>query len=142
VTIAAPKQHQLRFRPSFAGFAAARRELRTLLDHRPIDADSSHDIQLVFDEIAINIVRHGCARRDVLVQIAFAPDEAVLTFEDDGKPFDPRLHPEPPPPRSLHETPTGGRGVLLVRTLASRMDYELTAQRHNLLTLAVPVRSI
>lgn len=133
-------EHCLRFSPTWAGFKDASRSLSAWLDAVPITVDSRHDIQLVFDEIAINIMRHGGARTEVDVRVAFEDGHVILAFEDDGRPFDPRLHPDPPHPTSIDETPTGGRGIMLVRHLSSRMDYQLTAAKRNLLTLAVPVR--
>jgi serine/threonine-protein kinase RsbW len=114
--------------------------LAALLDARPITDDSRHDLQLVFDEVVINIMRYGGARSDVNVRIAFGDGEVILAFEDDGRPFDPCVHPEPPQPTCLDETPTGGRGIMLVRQLSSRMEYQRTSAKRNLLTVAVPVR--
>jgi len=130
----------LRFPPTRAGFGAAHRAFAALLDAWPITVDSRHDVQLVFDEVASNIMRYGGARSDVNVRIGFRDGEVILAFEDDGKPFDPCAHPEPPCPTSLDETPTGGRGIMLVRRLSSRMEYQLTSANRNLLTVAVPVR--
>jgi len=133
-------QHCLRFPPTRAGFDAANQELAALLDARPITDDSRHDIQLIFDEVVINIMRYGGAHSDVNVRIAFGDGEVTLAFEDDGSPFDPCVHPEPPHPTCLEEAPTGGRGIMLVRRLSSRMEYRLTPAKRNLLTVSVPLR--
>ncbi len=130
----------MRFPPTRDGFKVASRTLIELLHARPLAVDARYDIQLVFDEIAINIVHHGRPRSDVDVRITFHETHVILMFEDDGHPFDPRQHPEPPPPTSPHDASFGGRGIMLVRRLSSHIEYEVTPQSRNLLTLAVPVR--
>lgn len=133
------EQHRLRFPPTREGFRRASRTLIALLHERALAVDARDDIQLVFDEIAINIVHHGRPRSDVDVWITFHEAHVILTFEDDGHPFDPRQHPEPPGPTSVDDASFGGRGLLLVRRLSTHIEYEFTPQSRNLLTLAVPV---
>ena len=54
-----------------------------------MNADPRFKVELAFEEVAANIVRHGHPTEDVEVAIRFDDDEIVLTFEDDGAPFDP-----------------------------------------------------
>ena len=135
-----PGQRVLRFPPTLAGFQAAGRALTSILESRDLDGGARHNVQLVFEEIATNIVRHGSASGDVEVGITLDDHEVVLTFEDDGKPFDPRTQPEPPAPSSLDDARIGGLGLVLVRKFSTRIDYERTPQSLNRLTVAIPVR--
>lgn len=90
--------------------------------HR-FDRSLTHALVLVTGEAFTNIVRH--AHRDVpqaQVEICLQvfTDAIVLTFQDEGAPFDLATVPELAP----GELRIGGRGVYLMRTL---MD-ELTCQ--------------
>jgi anti-sigma regulatory factor (Ser/Thr protein kinase) len=131
-------QDVLRFRGTIAGLEQAANELRGLLDARPLAAAPRYNVELVFDEIAGNIVRHGRPGSDVALTVSFYDHEIVLTFDDDGGPFNPSEWPKPVLPTSIGEAPVGGLGLLLVTQLSTRMIYERTPQERNHLTLAIP----
>ncbi len=133
-------QHVLRFPGTSAGFEAAACELRDLLDTRRLDGEPRHNVELAFEEIATNIIRHASSSEDIEVTIDFARDEIVLTFEDNGVPFDPRERPDPAVPASLDEAGFGGLGLMMVRKLSTRLTYARTPQCRNNLTVAISVR--
>jgi len=66
--------HVLRFAPTADGFADAATRLRAILDARQIHGRHRHDIEIVFDEVATNIVNHGRPS---------GPVEASIRFEDE-----------------------------------------------------------
>jgi anti-sigma regulatory factor (Ser/Thr protein kinase) len=134
------REYAIRFRGTLAGFAKATAELHQLLDQQALADAARFNVQLAFEEIGVNIVRHGRPTADVELRVAFAPQEVVLTFEDDGIPFDPIQRADPVLPSSLDEAQVGGLGVMLTKQLASRMHYERTAEAHNRLTLAIDAR--
>lgn len=72
------------------------------------------------------------------VSLEAAGDTLVLTFEDNGVPFDPRNRPDPPPQKSLDEARIGGYGLMLVRRAATSIDYLRTADGHNRLIVRLP----
>jgi anti-sigma regulatory factor (Ser/Thr protein kinase) len=131
-----PHTEQLRFPGTIAGLAEATEALRGFLDSCTLNAARRYRLELAFDEVAGNIVRHGETVNRVDVQIAIDAQEASMTFVDDGIPFDPRQH--PPRALSVMSGEAGGLGLPLVRTFASRIDYERT-DSHNRLTLAIPL---
>jgi anti-sigma regulatory factor (Ser/Thr protein kinase) len=133
-------RHVLRFSGTFAGFEEAANALQRLLEGTQLRASTRFNVELAFEEIGSNIVRHGSPTGDVQVAIAFDDDEVVLTFEDDGAPFDPGSHPAPLKPSSLDDAPIGGLGVMLVKRFSTRMEYERTAHDRNRLTLAIAAR--
>jgi anti-sigma regulatory factor (Ser/Thr protein kinase) len=119
---------ELRVGGTGADFEGARLALSRFLEAAGIDARAASACELVFEEIVVNVLRHGGdapapsgARVDVRVQTR--PGELRLDFVDAGPPFDPTSHPEPPRPASIEEAPIGGLGILLVRRTASRFDY-------------------
>ena len=126
---------QLQFPGTIAGLAEATEALRGFLDSCTLNAARRYRLELTFDEIAGNIVRHGGTVKQVDVQIAIDAQEASMTFVDDGIPFDPCRHPHRT--LSVMSGEVGGLGLPLVRTFASRIDYERT-DGHNRLTLAIP----
>ena len=134
------QQHVLQFPGTSAGFEDAADELRTLLDVRRLAGTPRHNVELAFEEIATNIVRHGSASDDIEVTIAFGDDEIVLTFDDNGAPFDPRDNPDSAVPGSLDDAPLGGLGLVLVRKISTRLAYARTPERRNNLTVAIAAR--
>jgi serine/threonine-protein kinase RsbW len=121
-----------------SGFEGAAATLRGLLDIRRLDGALRYKVELAFEEIVTNIIRHGSPTENVEVAVAFDEREIVLTFADDGVPFDPCEQPVPTPPGSLDDAVVGGLGLVLVSKIAARMTYARTPQRRNHLTLAIP----
>jgi len=132
--------HLLRFPATLSGLAEAARALCTLLDDGGRTGPGRYNVELAFEEIAVNIVNHGAATGEITAAVVLDQAETVLTFEDDGVPFDPRDQPDPRLPTSIHEATVGGLGIMLVRNLSSRMSYERTAEGRNRLTIAIPVQ--
>jgi len=129
--------HVLRFPGTLAAFRDAFSQLNALLDRAQIRGEARFNVELVFDEIAANIIRHASPTGEIEVRVRLG-GEVVMTFEDDGVPFDPSARPDPPEPRSLEDAAPGGRGLLLVRTYCTRLDYCRTPEGRNRLTVVLP----
>jgi anti-anti-sigma factor len=68
--VGATSGHQLlRFPGTMAGFERAAADLRSLLDDHALDGQYRHNIELAFEEIAVNIVRHGSTTEDVRASV-------------------------------------------------------------------------
>lgn len=130
--------HVLRFAGTTAGLAEAVTALRAILDARALHPRHRHDVELVFEEVASNIVNYGSPSSAVEATLHFG-DETVLTFEDDGIPFDPRRQPPPPAASQPSDLRIGGLGLVIVRDLCARVDYARTPDGRNRLTLAIAV---
>jgi anti-sigma regulatory factor (Ser/Thr protein kinase) len=133
-----PAALEIRFPATLEGFEQAFAALRRALDLEQLDAGPRYNVELVFEEIVANIVRHGAGgghRPDVRVTLGLGTDTISLTFEDDGVPFDPCRRPNPPPRSPDH---TGGFGLMLVHRAASALSYQRTAECHNRLTATLP----
>ena len=133
-------EHRMRFPPTLAALADAAEDLRGWLAAEQVNGRSRYNVELAFEEVVANIVRHGAPTDDVEVAIRFDADEIVMTFEDDGIPFDPRGTSDPVMPASIEEAEVGGLGLVLLRTILSRIAYQRTPQQRNLLTLAIQAR--
>ena len=124
-----------------AGFELGAGELRTMLDAWGVTGGPRYNAELVFEEVVLNTIRHGYqdqgTGRAIDVSIAGRPDAIVMTFDDDAPAFDPRERRHPVLPKSLDEAREGGLGLMLVRKLASDIQYERTSDRHNRLTVTI-----
>jgi serine/threonine-protein kinase RsbW len=130
--------HILRFAGTTDGLDDAVRRLRDILDARSLHPKHRHDIELVFEEMASNIVNYGRPSNAVEAMVRFG-DDTVLRFEDDGIAFDPRAQPPPAAAPTRADLQIGGLGIVIVRDICSRFDYVRTPDGHNRLTLAIPV---
>ncbi|HYC10811.1 MAG TPA: ATP-binding protein [Steroidobacteraceae bacterium] len=131
---------EIRFPGTHHGFAQGFTRLLGALDAAGLEGASRYNAELVFEEIVDNIVSHGAvdgSELEVRVTLEVRPDSIILTFDDNGVPFDPRGIPDPEPPKSLEQARIGGFGVMLVRRAAHSLDYLRTAGGRNLLTVQV-----
>ena len=99
-----------------------------------LDRPMRHALVLATGEAVTNIIRH--AHRDLpgtelTIDLQVAADEVVLTFHDQGDPFDIASVPQLPP----GEIRIGGRGVFLLRALMDDVSCRCRGQRGNTLRL-------
>lgn len=136
----------LSLRDSMASLAAAQQRLQLWLQGSPVSAADRHRVELVFEELASNVIRHGYAgsgagEHRIAAQLRLWPGEAELSLEDHGRPFDPRGGAGRPLSGTLDEVKIGGLGLLLVQQLCSRMDYRRTADGRNQLMVALSLEA-
>jgi anti-sigma regulatory factor (Ser/Thr protein kinase) len=137
--------HVLSFPGTRAGFVRAFADLRRALDTRNLEPRARYNCELVFEEVVTNIIKHGYNddrehRIDVCVD--FPDTSIVLRFDDDAAPFDPLQHaPASEPSTSIRDTPIGGRGLVLLRWAAERLQYERTPDQRNRLTVTIAARA-
>lgn len=94
-------------------------------------------IQLAADEAASNIIEHAYAgRADAQFELScdFQKDRLIITFYDQGKPFDVSKVKKPDLKADLSERKIGGLGIFLMRKLMDEVHYK-TAGSENVLTL-------
>jgi anti-sigma regulatory factor (Ser/Thr protein kinase) len=128
------------FPGTLRGFEQGFASLRGALDGGCADPAARYDAEIIFEEIIANIVRHGAPRGGELrieVAVEFGEDRIVMTFEDDGIPFDPRTHADSVPPASLAEASGRGLGLILVHRAAGTIQYLRTPAQRNRLTMTV-----
>ncbi len=132
---------RLSFPATMTGFEQAFGSLQSELDRDELHPGARYNVELVFEEIVANIVRHGStgvAEIGVAVSLQVEADAVVMTFDDDGRPFDPSATVDPALPRRLEDAPVGGLGLMLVRRAASGLRYERTPGDRNHLTVTLP----
>lgn len=99
-----------------------------------LDRPLRHALVLATGEAVTNIVRHAhrdLSRAELTMQLQVTAEEVVLTFLDEGEPFDIALVPQLPP----GELRIGGRGVYLLRTLMDDVTCQPRGERGNVLRL-------
>jgi len=137
---ASTRRFELTFPATRAGFARGFDELRRRLDGLSLEPRPRFAAELVFEEVVANVLRHGArpgVESQVTLNVELEGDELRLTFVDDGAPFDPRGRTDPAPPRDLEHAETGGRGLMLVRSVSSGIDYQRTEDGQNRLVVRV-----
>ncbi|MFH1116025.1 MAG: ATP-binding protein [Pseudomonadota bacterium] len=110
-----------------------------LLEPRGFPDRAVYVVNLVLEEILTNIMKYGFDDRgvhDVEVRLGLDSEEILIEFEDNGREFDPLTSAPPPLDASLPDTEPGGRGIHLVRTMASSVKYRRERNK-NILTVAV-----
>lgn len=130
----------LKFPATFAAYARASSALRRALAERGVADKPRYNAELVFKELVSNIIRHGCSSHvqcAIEVSLGFHDDAVVLSFNDNGQPFDPRDYEPPATLKSLEAAGRGGLGLLLVRNAASHIAYERTRQNKNRITVRI-----
>jgi anti-sigma regulatory factor (Ser/Thr protein kinase) len=139
----AARRVHLSFPATMAGFEQAFGALQRELDRDELNPGTRYSIELVFEEIVANIVRHGSGGGgvsgvEVAVDVDVGGAAVVMTFDDGGVPFNPVGRPDPKRATSIEETPIGGLGLMMVRKAASEMRYERTPQQRNRLVVTLP----
>jgi serine/threonine-protein kinase RsbW len=94
-----------------------------------LPAATVYAIQLCFEEAVSNIVRHGQivptdGHAHVRLGVERRSGAVIVTIEDHGIPFDPRMAAVPAKPSRLEDMAIGGQGIHLMRKFAQHMDYE------------------
>ena len=97
-----------------------------------------NQIYIVVDEVFANIANYAFENEEGSVTVRFEiesePQAVVLTFLDDGVPFDPLEAEEPDISLKAKERKIGGLGILMMRRLMDEVSYEYSDGK-NVLTL-------
>ena len=110
-----------------------------------LDARVINRLEVVFEELVSNVVRHGGgdAEVSITVQAECRDGEILLLIEDNGPAFDPFDQPEPSPYVDLATAEPGGLGIPLVKRLTRFAEYERVdnaTKGANRIRLAIPAR--
>lgn len=80
-------------------------------------------IEVIFEELVGNLVRHG-AVDSITIGVLARPDEIELIFEDGGPEFNPLELTTPSRFTTLEDAEIGGLGIPLVRRLSRSVRYQ------------------
>lgn len=104
----------------------------------PVDDDTFHGLLLIVSELVTNAVKHAAVLSpEVAVEVAVGPDWIRVAVEDN--------HPYRPKALEADHGRTGGRGLLLVKTVTAeaggQCDIAQTATGGKVIWAALPLRS-
>lgn len=119
---------------SLAAIRAFVRERATRLGLPPEEIGG---LLLAVDEAVTNVIQHGYREREGSVEVEIGRDaqNMVIRLRDGAPPFDPMVIPPPDLAAPLEDRPIGGLGVHLIRQNVDAVQYRVTAQGGNELTL-------
>ena len=94
------------------------------LERNACPSELLNNIVLAVEEVFVNIVNYAYQPSSGSVALSIdVGREAVLRFEDIGKPYNPLDHPDPDLNKPLMEREIGGLGIFLVKTIMDKVDY-------------------
>ena len=97
----------------------------------------SMPMTLILEELYTNTITHGASDgRDVFIEINLGidKDELIMTYKDNGIPFNVLELPEPDLNASIENREVGGLGVHYVKALTDSVEYEYV-EKHNVLKM-------
>jgi anti-sigma regulatory factor (Ser/Thr protein kinase) len=92
---------------------------------------------LILEELFTNTITHGVADgREVFIQVNLniKKYELIMTYKDNGIPFNVLELPDPDLTSSIENREVGGLGVHYVKTLSDSVEYEYT-EKNNVLQI-------
>ena len=102
----------------------------------PMKTQMQFDVAI--DELFSNIAHYaydpGIGMATVQVNLEKDPPAAVVTFLDQGRPYDPLAKEDPDVSLAAHDRPTGGLGIFLVKRIMDDVSYEYR-EGHNILRI-------
>jgi anti-sigma regulatory factor (Ser/Thr protein kinase) len=116
----------LPFKSTLESMGSALETLSTWLADRGVSEEVCYFANLAVEELATNCMKFGYAdshEHTLEAILRLSESGLLLTFTDDGRPFNPLLLPDPDLDPPIDARPTGGLGLFLLRRLSDRMEY-------------------
>lgn len=93
----------------------------------------SMPMTLILEELFTNTITHGASYgREVFIEVNLGidKDELIMTYKDNGMPFNVLDLPEPDLTASIENREVGGLGVHYVKTLTDSVEYEYVEKQN------------
>ena len=101
-----------------------------LLESRSYPDRDLFGVRLALEEALVNAIKHGNGMdpsKQVRVDCTFDEDRVTIVIEDEGPGFDVGSVPDPTSEENLDNP--GGRGIMLMRSFMSRVEYNDSGTR-------------
>ncbi len=96
------------------------------------------EIDIAIDELFSNIANYAynpeIGKATVKFEVQDNPQAVIITFMDNGKPFDPLLKADPNIKLAVEERDIGGLGIFMVKKSMDSVEYEYK-DNHNILKI-------
>ena len=114
------------------------RMLHGLLTESGFPAAFADDVELVFEEAAVNVIKHaygGNAGKVFNMEIEIDAGGIQLILKDKGPAFDPKGRPKADLQENIRLKKRGGLGLLLMHELMDKVEYKSGAKSGNTLVM-------
>ena len=111
------------------------------LSGHDLPATLMHDVHLVVEEVACNVLSHGAEEGhepSLELLASVEGNRLAMEFRDNGRAFDPLSQPPPDLDADIEDRPIGGLGVHLIKELAEQVAYSRD-DRHNVLRIVLHI---
>ncbi|MBR3288679.1 MAG: ATP-binding protein [Lachnospiraceae bacterium] len=112
--------------------------VNTELDKLGCPSKAKAEIDIAIDELFSNIANYAynpeIGKATVKFEVQNNPQAVVITFMDNGKPFDPLLREDPNIKLAAEDRDIGGLGIFMVKKTMDSVEYEYK-DSHNILKI-------
>ena len=110
--------------------------INTILENNDCPRKIQMQIDIAVEEIYVNVAHYAYfpEEGDVLIKCGVCDGEAVVSFEDNGTPYDPLKKPDPDVSLPADERQIGGLGIYMVKQSMDSVHYDYKHGR-NVFTL-------
>ena len=118
------------------------RTVQALPEHASLTEYGAYLLDLTLEELVSNIIKYGYdddGTHEIRIRMEFGGGGAVVSLEDDGRPFDPTRDGVGSAAEELplERRTVGGLGIHLIRSMAESVEYRRERNR-NLLCVRIP----
>ena len=85
-----------------------------------------HEVQLALEEHLTNVLHYGYdddGEHHIQIRVNLAAGELRIQVQDDGRAFNPLVHPAPDFTLPLDQRPIGGLGIHMIRKSLDHLEY-------------------
>lgn len=136
ITYNGPNVHKLNLTNDVSQVSKLATWIEGLIETYCISPDNGFNLNLALEEAVVNVISYAYDESGQPVELTACVEgeELMVTIVDHGKPFDPTKVDEPDLDLPIEERPIGGLGVMLVRRIATKVEYK-RENEHNVLSL-------
>lgn len=124
---------ELTFKPTEEAVGVVTEFIEDILTQNDFPFKTIAQVNVAIDEILSNIVFYSGADR-ATVSCTLEPNQVIIEFSDNGKPYDPTKNEDPDVTLSSEERKIGGLGIFLVKKTMDDIFYEYRDNK-NILTI-------